>query len=201
MGYPVGTSQFSVPDILLPAWLAFQGSLEKGKAAKTRSELGKPGLQPIPEKTWQINAAEDPVQGCRFESGKRRECSLENLIPTRRIFRPAFLRAGDQGGVSGKKLSQFPRPQHHEPRIHLQHSCGSQLSFFFPTSLAKSAALRASQRDPPRVSPRWRWGRKVSPVWKPILAQEGKNISPNQVGCETHLLFSTRRVHIPANKL
>ena len=69
-----------------------------------------------------MNATEDSVQDCRFESGNRMQ--LENLIANRSILHPGLLRAGSQeGGFWQKKKKRFP----------ISTLCTMDLGFFLCT--------------------------------------------------------------------
>lgn len=130
-----------------------------------------------------------------------RKCSLENLIANGEILHPGFLRAGRQEGDFWQKAITF-HSLHHEPGILPLRHYGSQLFFFFfQLSLAKSATLKANQRDPPRVSPSSSGDAEFSHSKTNPRPRRGKIISPKQISWEKHLFFPTHRVHFPANKL
>lgn len=107
---------------------------------------------------------------------------------------------GARKGISGKKLS------HSTPCTMYLGSflCATTVHnffFFFQLSLAKSATLKANQRDPPRVSPSSSGDAEFSHSKTNPRPRRGKIISPKQISWEKHLFFPTRRVHFPANKL
>lgn len=106
-----------------------------------------------------------------------RKCISANLIANGGIPHPGFLRAGGQEGGFWQKIISFPSSA---PWTWESSSAPLQWTTFFfsQLSLAKSAEIRTSQGNPPRITPRSCRGCGVFPSENQSSTEKEENNLP-----------------------